>query len=175
MNSASTSSRPTIRLQSGEHVIREGTPLTRMKWSSMVAKSVILLIGVVTAPFVLLVPWLVHRWLGWHRWWLTNERLVVRTGLFGWKLQSVPLDRIVDVTISSSWWDRLWGLEHIKVRDMTGEVGTSGISPNLRLLAVPDAHEFADLLLSSAPRREGGEGEMGEVIELLRVLVSKAG
>ena len=138
----------------------------------MAAISLIPLIGIVTAPLVLLVPWLVPRWLGWHRWWLTNQRLSVRTGLFGWKIQSVPLDRIVDVTIRASWWDRLWDLEHIKVRDMTGEVGSSGVSPKLRLIAVPNAQDVSDLLLTTSPRRDSANGEMAEVVELLKTLVA---
>lgn len=175
MNSVGLSTRPTIRLHPGERIIREGTPLDRMQWPVSLATALIVSIGVVTAPLALLAPWLTRRWLGWHRWWITNQRLVVRTGLFGWKIQSVPLDRVVDVTIGASWWDRLWRLEHIKVRDMTGEVGSNGVSPSLRLMAVPNAQEVADQILTTAPRLEPQTGEMAEVIDLLKTLVAKAG
>lgn len=175
MNRVSQSTRPTIRLHPGERIIRSGTPVPTMLWSQSVGTSLILLVGVVTAPIVVFVPAMVRRWLGWHAWWLTNQRLVVRTGFIGWRLQSVPLDRIVDVTLRASWWDRLWGVEHIKVRDMTGEVGAGGTSPNLRLLAVPNAHDIADLLLTSAPRLDADRREMDEVVDLLKTLVANVG
>jgi uncharacterized membrane protein YdbT with pleckstrin-like domain len=146
-----------------------------MLWSHSVGTALILLASVVTAPLVVFVPAMVRRWLGWHAWWLTNQRLVVRTGFIGWRLQSVPLDRIVDVTLHASWWARLWGIEHIKVRDMTGEVGASGTSPNLRLLAVPNAQDVAELLLTSAPRIDGDREEMSEVVDLLKTLVVNVG
>ena len=175
MNIATTSTRPTIRLHPGERIIREGTPVSTLLGSQSVGTTLRLLVGVVTAPIVDFVPALVRRWLGWHAWWLTNQRLVVRTGFIGWRLQSVPLDRIVDVTLHASWWDRLWGVEHIKVRDMTGEVGAQGTSPNLRLLAVPNAQDVAELLLTSAPRLDGDREEMSEVVDLLKTLVVNVG
>ena len=86
------------------------------------------------------------RWR-WHRWWLTDKRLVVRQGVVGYELKSVPLDRIVDVTLRASWWDRLWGLQHIQVRDMTGEVGGNNRSKGLQMLAVEGAEDIAHLVL----------------------------
>jgi uncharacterized membrane protein YdbT with pleckstrin-like domain len=130
-------------------------------------------LSAVVATFILISPAVLRRKIGWDRWWVTNQRLVVRTGLIGWKVQSLPLDRIVDVTIKSTWWDRFFGLEHIKVRDMTGEVSGNGVSQALHLLAVPGAHEVAEMLLTASPRVPSSPGEMDEVVKLLKVLATK--
>jgi membrane protein YdbS with pleckstrin-like domain len=197
MIGSSQTNRPTVRLHPEERIIREGAPLPGLFWSGAVYCTIsLLLIGLFGGPFftvftddpisvvmaplsvvmatlILILPAVFRRRIGWNRWWITNQRLVVRTGFIGWRLQSVPLDRIVDVTIKSSWWDRLFGLEHIKVRDMTGEVSGNGISQALHLLAVPDAHEVAEVLLTASPRVPSSPGEVGEVVKLLKGLVAK--
>jgi uncharacterized membrane protein YdbT with pleckstrin-like domain len=173
MSVSSQTNRPTVHLHPEERIIREGAPLPGLFWSNTVGSAIVLLLAVVTAPLILFVPAVVRRRIGWHRWWITNQRLVVRTGFIGWRVQSVPLDRIVDVTIQSSWWDRMFGLEHIKVRDMTGEVSGNGVSHALHLLAVPDAHEVAEVLHTASPRVASSPGEMSEVVKLLKVLVAK--
>jgi len=120
--------------------------------------------------------WLVAlmRW-SWHQWWLTDKRLVVRSGLVGYQLQSVPLDRIVDVTLHASWWDRVWGLKHIQVRDMNSEVSASfHHSRGLKLVAVPDAELVSEKILGACPGVASSPSEMGEVVTLLRELVAKA-
>jgi len=120
--------------------------------------------------------WLIARmrW-SWHQWWLTDKRLVVRSGLVGYQLQSVPLDRIVDVTLQASWWDRIWGLKHIQVRDMNSEVSASlHHSRGLKLVAVPDAESVSEEILGACPGVASPPSEMGEVVSLLRELVAKA-
>ena len=202
MSGSSQTNRPMVRLHPGERIIREGAPLPGLFWSSAVSGTIFLLVtflafiapfitgfltlsvddpvsvvmgslSVVMATLILFFPAAVRRSIGWQRWWITNQRLVVRIGFIGWRLQSVPLDRIVDVTIRSSWWDHLFGLEHIKVRDMTGEVSGNAVPQALHLLAVSDAHEVAEALLTASPRVPSSPGEMGEVVKLLQGLVAK--
>lgn len=113
------------------------------------------------------------RW-SWHRWWLTNQRLVVRSGFIGYQLQSVPLDRIVDVTLQASWWDRLWGLQHVQIRDMNSEVSSGTSRPGLRLIAVPDAEAVNDAIVDECPALSRKADEMEKVVGLLKELVAKA-
>ena len=113
------------------------------------------------------------RW-SWHRWWLTDQRLVVRTGFIGYQLRSVPLDRIVDVTLQASWWDRLWGLQHVQIRDMNSEVSSGTSRPGLRLIAVPEAEVVTDAILDACPALGSEADRMDEVVVLLGELVDKA-
>ena len=70
--------------------------------------------------------------------------------MVGYQVQSVPLDRIVDVTLRASWLDRLFGLEHITVRDMNGEVSPSAMSVGLNLFAVENAEAVADAIITAS-------------------------
>lgn len=191
-------SRPAIHLKSGESVLREGQPSPRIlpAWSLphglIVGTSVALLCAMVgvgdsfswlesltavlaLSALLVAVAWCLNtmRW-SWHRWWLTNQRLVVRTGFVGYQLQSVPLDRIVDVTLKASWWDRLWGLQHVQIRDMSSEVSSGTSRPGLRLIAVPEAEIVTDAILDVCPDLSGNADPMEKVVVLLEELVDKA-
>ena len=106
--------------------------------------------------------------------WLTDQRLVVRTGFIGYQLRSVPLDRVVDVTLQASWWDRLWGLQHVQIRDMNSEVSSGTSRPGLRLIAVPEAESVTDVILNACPALGSETDRMDEVVVLLGALVDKA-
>ena len=191
-------SRPTIRLRAGESVLREGRSRLRIlpAWSLphglIVGSSVTLLGGMagmgdsltwlgwlattLTLSAVLVAAaWGLNtmRW-SWHRWWLTNQRLVVRTGFIGYQLQSVPLDRIVDVTLQASWWDRLWGLQHVHIRDMNSEVSSGTSRLGLKLVAVSEAEVINDAIIDECPALSRQPKQMDKVVVLLEELVAKA-
>ena len=193
-----STSRPMIRLNAGESVLREGQSRRKIlpAWSVphglVVGTSIGLLSAMagvgtsltwieLTAATLTLsallvgVAWGLNgmRW-SWHRWWLTDQRLVVRTGFIGYQLRSVPLDRIVDVTLQASWWDRLWGLQHVQIRDMNSEVSSGTSRPGLRLIAVPEAEAVTDAILNACPALGSETDRMDEVVVLLGALVDKA-
>jgi membrane protein YdbS with pleckstrin-like domain len=192
----STTRGPELRLQDGEELVAAGRADRRWMLSGALASSLVM--SAVALPLtalfnakadssdplmiaacLLVVTVILGMNLGamkmswnWHRWWLSDRRLVVRHGIIGYQLQSVPLDRIVDVTLKSSWWDRIWGLQHIHVRDMTGEASGS-VSRGLRLLAVDEAEDISEMILKRCPSVMSERSEMGEVVHLLRQLVQK--
>ncbi len=195
---SSSSQTPQLQLQASERLIRSGRAMKRILLSSTIGQSIFmgLTVGSLVAFLSLkhdhLTSWIFLstvvgvafffpvllsvarlRW-GWHRWWLTDQRLVVRHGLFGYELKSVPLDRVVDVTLRTSWWDQIWGLRHIQVRDMTGEISSNQLSVGLKLIAVQDAAQVAEDILHACPSVSGEKSEMGEVIELLQAMLEKA-
>lgn len=145
-----TTTRPALRLQAGETVLLEGGPSPRQTTSLAAGTALILVLSVLGAPLALLAPAIAGRTMAQHRWWLTDRRLVVRTGFIGWTVRSVPLGRIVDVTTTASWWDLLFGVQHVVVRDMTGEVGGNGVASGLRLMGLEDVGPVADAILRAA-------------------------
>ena len=174
MTASTSTDRPTLVLQPGETILLEGAPVAQLASAKIWGTILVYAVTVVLLPLAVFVPLFVHQSMGWHRWWLTNQRLVVRTGFIGWQLRSVPLDRIVDVTHRASWWDRLWGVEHIAVRDMTGEIGSSGTSTGLQLLGVEDAAAVARRILAETPSSPvRGTDDLGDVVRLLEVLVAR--
>lgn len=170
--STTDSKKQTITLQQNERVLSEGRARKRYIHASAFQRTLVGAfvaicialpicmkvdhLGPMLAAFLIvdafyLVMWGVqHMSWSWHRWWLTDQRLVVRHGMVGYQVQSVPLDRIVDVTLRASWLDRLFGLEHITVRDMTGEVSSSAMSVGLNLFAVENAEAVADAIITAS-------------------------
>ncbi len=141
-----------FRLFEGETVLKSGRADRRLLPKRQVETTLLSVCAVVLIPLLPLAWWIVGRAVGQHRWWLTDRRLVVANGVIGRTVRSVPLDRIVDVTLSSTWWDRVWGLEHVTVRDMTGEVGGPHGATGLTLLAVDDADRVADSIQRALPQ-----------------------
>ena len=172
-----TNNRPGLRLQPGERILREGEPAPRTMPSLASRISLWFVLTVVPIPLIPLVPKVVRQYLGWHRWWLTDRRMVVRNGFIGWQISSVPLDRIVDVTTYASWWDRLWGIQHIKVRDMTGEINSSHwdskVSTGLRLIGVEDAEDVSELILVNTPQTAMRSDDLSGVVNLLEKIAAQ--
>lgn len=163
-----------LRLLEGERLLTEGAAGTRYVHARTIGETVkaaylllpiagligwaegdvrVVLMTLVLLNVIYMIGWAVmHMSWSWHRWWITDRRLVVRHGLVGYRIQSVPLERIVDVTLRASWTDRLLGLQHIDVRDMTGEVSAFSRGAGLNLWAVHDAEEVADKLVELVRR-----------------------
>ena len=119
---------PGLSLLPGERLIREGAPSGVLRLRALIGATLVGLFGIVTIPFLPVLWWAALRSVEVHRYWLTDRRLVVRTGLIGYKIRSIPLSRVVDVAVQTDWLDRLLGLTHIEVRDMTGESSAQGVS-----------------------------------------------
>lgn len=135
--------------------------------------ALVLAICLVTLPLAPFAYAFASRTLRMHAWWVTNQRIVVRTGFIGWTLRSIPLDRIVDISATSSWYDRIFGVTHLKIRDMTGESTGDGVSRGVHLMAVPNAREIERLILERVPARST-QDDMGQVVNLLQQLVDRA-
>jgi len=164
--------RPTLVLQPGETLLIEGRPSPAAQLQKSLEIGIALLAGVLSLPLAPFAPVFASRFLGWHRWWLTDRRLVVRNGFIGRTMRAIPLDRIVDVSTKMSWWDRIFGLQHILIRDMTGEGATSGAITTL--IAVEEAEAVAERVLSATPRSAVNDADLEDVVELLQQLVDKA-
>ncbi len=164
---------PTLRLRPGERLIREGRPLGVLRLRELLMWTFVGVLGVFTIPLLPALWWGALKSVSVHRYWLTDQRLVVRTGLIGYQLRSIPLDRVVDVSVRASWLDRILGVVGVEVRDMTGESGggNAGVSKGARLLAVTDAARWTDAILDRQ-RAPAADGET--VLQALRALVQNA-
>jgi membrane protein YdbS with pleckstrin-like domain len=137
-----------IGLLEGEEILYTGTPqggaLARYLTIQYVLVSLFTCFGVVMLPFLWLFA---RRFVQRHRYWVTTSRVVVATGMFGFRVRSVPLERVSDVVISSGWLERAFGLRSIVVRDMTGEAQGGAM-----MMAVPDAVALQTLILEEVRR-----------------------
>jgi len=157
-----------IRLFEGETILASGRAMPSLAPRRQIEVSVLFLCTVVLLPLLPLAWWANTEAVRQHRWWLTDRRLVVANGIVGRSVRSVPLDKIVDVTVTSTWWDKLWGMEHVNVRDQTGEVGAAGTATGLSLMAVEDAASVADQILASLPQATSDQ----DLVAALRQLIA---
>lgn len=163
---------PGLQLLPGERLVREGAPSGVLRLLALLNVTLLGTIGVVTIP---VLWWLALRSVEVHRYWLTDRRLVVRTGIIGYQVRSIPLSRVVDVSVRANWLDRLFGLTHVDVRDMTGESASQGPSRGAKLLAVGAPDVWAEDILTRAGGAPVGSDatELGELVAVLRQLVPR--
>ncbi|MEM7784519.1 MAG: PH domain-containing protein [Planctomycetota bacterium] len=113
----------------GEEIIFSAKPSfsALMRW-----QLVPLAISVVGILFVPIVALCIRISQDKFRYWLTNRRVIVSSGFLGFRVCSIPLERVSDVSLSSSFIEMLAGISSLVVRDMTGEA-----YPGKCLVALP--------------------------------------
>jgi len=124
-----------ISLLPDEELLVEGKPdrstLTRVLAVTWTILSLCLIVGI---PFIPLWWWMASVYARKHKYWITNNRVIVANGLIGYNVRSIPLERVSDVAVRVSWLEKLFGLKSITIRDMTGEAQAGAV-----MMAVPDA------------------------------------
>ena len=104
-----------IRLMDDEQVLVSLRPYRFVRYAMVSAA--ITVIGIALLPFV--YGWAVRR--SRYHYWLTNRRVIWCHGFIGYRVRSVPLERITDVVISRTLPEMLAGISSIEIRDMTGQ------------------------------------------------------
>ena len=79
----------------GEELIFAAEPTGFIRYQMIVA--CLSVVGIVFLPFVWLGSWIAQRQ---YRYWLTNQRVILASGFIGYKVRSIPLERISDVSLS---------------------------------------------------------------------------
>jgi uncharacterized membrane protein YdbT with pleckstrin-like domain len=107
----------------------------------VVVKAVILVGIVLVAMAFLWAVIAVHR----YHYWLTNKRVIWCHGFIGYRVRSVPLERIADVVISRTFLELIAGISSIDIRDMTGQVRSTDLGA--KWIGVKDAPEIQKRIL----------------------------
>jgi uncharacterized membrane protein YdbT with pleckstrin-like domain len=94
-----------------------------------------------------LVIWLtVLPYMKWHstHYVFTNERVITRTGIFGRDMESIPLNRVNDVSSHQSFFDRLFGSGSLSI-ESAGDHGQDSFKeiPHVHAIA-RELHELID-------------------------------
>jgi uncharacterized membrane protein YdbT with pleckstrin-like domain len=125
-----------IRLMDDEQVLVSLRPYRFVRYAVVFAA--ITVIGIALLPFV--YGWAVLAERRYH-YWLTNKRVIWSHGFIGYRVRSVPLERITDVVISRTLPELLAGISSIEIRDMTGQSQAAG-SFGAKWIGVEDAPEI---------------------------------
>jgi uncharacterized membrane protein YdbT with pleckstrin-like domain len=135
-----------IRLMEGEELIFSLRPYRFVRY--FVLSSVITIIGIILVPFTFIGAMIAKRR---YHYWLTNKRVIWCHGFIGYRVRSVPLERITDVVISRSFMEMISGISSIEIRDMTGQTQVE-MGLGAKWIGVQDAPEIQRRILEEVKR-----------------------
>ena len=138
-----------IRLMDGEEVLASLRPYRFIRYA--VTAPAITIVGLIIVPLSFIWALIaIHR----YHYWLTNKRVIWCHGFIGYKVRSVPLERIADVVISRTLPEILSGMSSIEIRDMTGQSQYEAATGTLgaRWIGVKDAPDIQKRILEEIKR-----------------------
>lgn len=114
--------------------------VNRIGWVQTAILSAAYLTGL--AGLVILIAWLLAKnSYSYQKYWITNKRLLYKRGTFGYRISSVPLERISDVIVSRTMIERIVGISSVLIESLAGQVGKE-----VKLLAIPKPEETQKLI-----------------------------
>ena len=159
-----------IQMLPGEELLLTGEPDREaiFKLNMFAALQAILFSFFLLLPFLPVWYFIAKRRATLHQHYLTNRRVIIVNGLIGYTIQSIPLNRISDVTVECTWLERYLDLRRIQIKDVA--------SQRVDFLGIRRPLPIQERLLEEVKRLEN-ELERGaqsatpgpnEMIELLR-------
>jgi membrane protein YdbS with pleckstrin-like domain len=103
------------------YVVTSGAPITKVGIGPLLTTYVLLYL-VLAAIVIALTFALADLMYKKHHYWVTDQRVVWRHGIIGYSITSVPLERISDVEVSRTFWERVCGVGGVVIKEMTGEI-----------------------------------------------------
>ncbi len=132
-----------IMLMEGEELLLDAVPTSGFIYYALVT-ACLTIVGVVVLPIVYLCAKQAQTRF---RYWLTNRRVIISSGFIGFRVRSIPLERVSDVAFSRTFPEMLAGIQSVIVRDMTGEAESGKV-----LFAVENAAEVQKRILEEVQR-----------------------
>ena len=132
-----------LMLMEGEELILEAGPADGFITLFVIA-TCMTVVGIAVAPIAYVCARIAKDKF---RYWLTNRRIILSSGFIGYRIRSIPLERVSDVALSNTLLEMLAGIKSIIVRDMTGEAQTGK-----SLLAIENASEVQKAILDEVQK-----------------------
>ena len=158
--------RKPFELQEGEKIIKEIKPLPILKWYFFVTYSIgffffiiffiwiLFILPLITLIFgffilvIFVIAYLIaNNKYKYQHYWITDKRVLYRKGLLGYTISSIPLERISDVIVSRTFWERIFGFGSVLIQSLAGQI-TYGrrLGAEGSLLAVPNPEDTQKLI-----------------------------
>jgi uncharacterized membrane protein YdbT with pleckstrin-like domain len=165
--------RKEFQLQDGEKVIKNIKPLPVLKWFFFVTPSIgmfiflmifswVPFVNIIFVPFILFIILIIYlvaqNRYNYQHYWITNKRVLYRKGILGYTISSIPLERISDVIVSRTFWERVFGFGSVLIQSLAGQIsygrrhGAEG-----SLLAVPDPEGTQKLIFDLIKKKRKTE------------------
>lgn len=143
-----------IRLMEEEKVIFSLRPYRFVRY--FVISAAITIIGIIAVPFIFIGAMIAKRR---YHYWLTNKRVIWCHGFIGYRVRSVPLERIADVVISRTLMEMIAGISSIEIRDMTGQTQLE-MGLGAKWIGVKDAPEIQKRILEEVKKVNEQRGKI---------------
>jgi uncharacterized membrane protein YdbT with pleckstrin-like domain len=166
-----------FELQEGEKVVKDIKPLPVLKWYFFIRSA----IGVII--FMLFFAWMIfllplflmfgfiflvtlailylvaNNRYNYQHYWITDKRVLYRRGLIGYRISSIPLERISDVIVSRTFFERVFGFGSIHIQSLAGQFtyGTSRLGSEGAFLAIPDPEGSQKLIFELIKKKRKTE------------------
>jgi len=114
---------------------------------------VFILGGTIFAAYI--TAWLVYSK---RHYWITNKRVIFKTGFLGYTINSVPLERISDVMVSRSFIESIFGFGSVHIQSMAGQY--NALNPHgseAALEATPNPEEAQQLIFNLIKKKRTDE------------------
>ncbi len=106
---------------------------------------------VTLAAVAIALLWLIVVWIRWQStsYTLTDQRIIIESGVFGRSSKIIPIDRVQDCTTKQTLIGRILGYGRVEV-DAAGAQGAEVLNP------LPGPGQFRDQVFVQSERRRGG-------------------
>jgi uncharacterized membrane protein YdbT with pleckstrin-like domain len=78
--------------------------------------------------------------------WITTQRVIIKKGLIGYSINSIPFERISDALISRSFLERIFGFGSLHLQTLAGQYSMGRAGSEGNLLAIPEPEEKQALI-----------------------------
>jgi len=172
-----------FELQEVEKVVNDIKPLPILKWYFFLRSAIGLFIFMIFFAWIIFIPALIFSIISWsliffilvilvilyliannkynyQHYWITNKRVLYRRGLIGYRISSIPLERISDVIVSRTFWERIFGFGSILIQSLAGQMtyphgGRLGAEGSL--IAIPDPEGTQKLIFELIKKKRKTE------------------
>jgi uncharacterized membrane protein YdbT with pleckstrin-like domain len=165
-----------FQLQEGEKVIKDIKPLPILKWYFFLPG--LFFIFFLLIGFMIPLLFLGRTFLGiavlliltgimyliannqynYQHYWITNKRVMYRRGILGYRISSIPLERISDVIVSRTFIERIFGFGSIMIQSLAGQVTyRQRLGAEGSLLAIPNPEGTQKLIFELIKKKRKSE------------------
>lgn len=91
--------------------------------------------------------------------WITDKRVIYKRGIIGYRITSIPYERISDVIISRTFLERIFGFGSLHIQSLAGQMsGKSSLGTEGVLLAIQDPEDIQELIFKLVKMKRKAEG-----------------
>jgi len=171
-----------FNLQEKEKIVKEIKPLAILKWYFFIRSALGVFFVLVWFIWLLFIPsifpvfglsaiflilfifiilfLIANNRYSYQHYWITNNRVLYRRGFLGYTINSIPLERISDVIVSRTFWERVFGFGSVHIQSLAGQIsfGTHRrLGAEASMMAVSDPEELQKLIFELIKKKRKAE------------------